>query len=166
MQWLRLLPLLGFVCTAHAMFEDQAGTYDWYKQYVGIPNELAFHKLKPRVYLGTNQNIVSALNLRDGSVAWRRKLEDNDKLDATLLLDTPSVMLSLSSQGTILRAWDQNEGALRWQLNLKKTDSSYKPTLALIPAPEGHTPKVAVVSNGQIEVCKMLQQLHTRERVD
>ncbi len=104
---------------AVAIFEDQAGQLDWYKPFVGPVTSATLHRKLPRLFLGTQRNVVGSLQMRDGSIAWRRLLEEGDTIDATQIIDSPSSMLlSLSGNGSTLRAWDQVDGSLKWQLNL------------------------------------------------
>jgi hypothetical protein len=170
------------LCTpAAAMFEDQAGAYDWYKPFVGPVTSAALHSKIPRLFLGTQRNVVGSLHLRDGNIAWRRLLDDGDTVDSTMLIETPvTALLSLSGNGTFLRAWDQVDGALKWQLNLRPTKeaptaaitgdvspqekvsaaalssgaaaAATKPAMAVRYAVDGTVAEIVVVSHGQLKV--------------
>lgn len=98
---------------AAAIYEDQAGTFDWYKQFVGRPNSVLFSPGKERVFLATQQNLLASLQTKTGSVAWRRHYPVQDSLDNVLLLQSPSVVLTTSNGGKTLRAWDAMEGGFR-----------------------------------------------------
>jgi hypothetical protein len=104
--------LLAF--SANAVFEDQAGTFDWYKQHIGTVNRAFYHKTKPRTFVSTEQHVVAALHLRDGAIIWRRALGDEDQLDDVTYVHSLGVVVSLSGHGKYLRAWDQLDGALVW----------------------------------------------------
>lgn len=112
----------------HALYEDQAGSFDWHQQLVGPVTTASLHPSKPRAFVGTSRSVVGSLNLRDGSIAWRRLLEDGDQLDTLLLLDRPALVVSVSGGGRVVRAWDQNEGGMRWEA-----------LLGAQPSPHGHS---------------------------
>lgn len=142
MKTLLLLGLLLAPLTL-ALYEDQASTFDWWKPFVGPVNSAAFHKHKPRLYVGTQEGVVGALNLRDGSIAWRRKLAGPAQ---TLLLDSPAVLVSLA--GGLLQAWDHTEGTLKWEADLGQA-AAQQASMVLVP---GEPAKVAVLGGGQIQV--------------
>lgn len=143
-----LVLLLVGLCAlplGQALYQDQAGTYDWYKSYIGHVQGGAFQKNKPRVFVTTEQGTVSSLNLRDGSIAWRHKLEDGEVPNASLFLDSQGLFVTLS--GSMLRAWEHADGSLAWQVPVGAT--AEKPALTYVSGPN---PVVAVVAGGQIQV--------------
>lgn len=99
---------------AAAIYEDQAGTFDWYKQFIGRPQTVLFTPGKERVFLITQQNLLTSLQTKAGSVAWRRQYTEQDSLDNVLILQSPAVLLAASNGGKTLRAWDVMEGGFRW----------------------------------------------------
>lgn len=103
-----ILALAPFV--TEALYEDQAGTFDWYKAQVG-PITSVHLGSKPRVFIGTSENVIGSLNLRDGSIAWR-KLIDGPLVGDALIDDTS---LFISYAGGKIRAFDQTEGGMRWE---------------------------------------------------
>lgn len=126
---------------ALALFEDQAGTFDWYRAFMGHVRSAAFHPSKPRLYLSTEQGVVGSLSLRDGSIAWRQRLQD---VPHAALLEGKAF---LTLGGSMLRAWDHQRGSLLWE---KQLSSQHRPSMALLP---GAGPaRVAVVAGGQIQV--------------
>lgn len=144
---LALCACLLLVSGASALFEDQAGTFDWYKSYVGHVLQAEFHRTKPRLFVGTEPGVVGALNLKDGSIAWRHKLgADGQSLVATRVLDSQALVLTLTS-GCMLQAWEMVEGTLRWEVAASKCDS--KPSLAI---GSGNSPSVLLLAGGQIQV--------------
>eukprot|EP00798_Chlamydomonas_sp_ICE-L_P006705 gene6705-3375_t len=171
-----VVALLLLVQPSFAMFEDQAGAFDWYKPFVGPVTTAALQK--KRLYVGSDRNVVGCLNLRDGSIAWRRLLDADDTIDAIELLDTPALLLSLSGNGTYLRAWDQIDGSLKWQLLLTSSQSASaalegktqdgpapndapggmmaervaRPSMVVKYGDDGVASEVVTVSNGEIRV--------------
>jgi hypothetical protein len=99
---------------AAAIYEDQAGTFDWYKQFIGRPQTVFFTPGKERVFLTTQQNLLTSLQTKAGSVAWRRQYTEQDSLDNVLILQSPALLLAASNGGKTLRAWEAMEGAFRW----------------------------------------------------
>lgn len=99
---------------AAAIYEDQVGTYDWYKQYVGRPVAAAFLPGKERVFVSTSQHLLASLSTQSGSVVWRRAHTQADSLDAMLTVQASTgLVLAASSGGKLLRAWDALEGSFR-----------------------------------------------------
>ena len=97
-----ILVLAPFVA---AVYEDQAGSFDWHRAQVG-PVTSAHLGSKPRVFVGTSQNVIGSLNLRDGSIAWRKILDG--PLSSLALVDDASLFVSFA--GGKIRAFDQSEG--------------------------------------------------------
>ena len=114
-----LAVLLLALVPAWAIFEDQAGSFDWYRSYVGPITDAQLGS-KPRVFIASSQNVVGSLNLRDGSIAWRKLLDG--AVDGIALVEEASLVLSLSDGK--LRAFDQAEGGLRWEQQLPCASSS------------------------------------------
>lgn len=116
-EWLVLLllpTLLAPACVV-AIYEDQAGTFDWYKQYVGRPTSVTFIPGKERLYLTTEQQLLASLQTRAGSVAWRRKYSASDPLEKALALQKPAVVIAASRACKHVRAWDASEGGFKWE---------------------------------------------------
>eukprot|EP00983_Pelagomonas_calceolata_P099204 1158433-Pelagomonas_calceolata.AAC.7 len=157
MMLLPLLLLLPYSCLG--LYADQAGTFDWYKAYVGHVRSASFHGIKPRVFVGTEQGVVGALNLRDGSIQWRSMLGQapQEGLLATLL-ESKRAFLTLSMG--MLRAWDHQRGGMLWEepLQVSSTEGSaaagggmpaYQPSMTLLA---GSPAAVAVMAGNQIRV--------------
>ncbi|KAG2448475.1 hypothetical protein HYH02_006367 [Chlamydomonas schloesseri] len=115
MHFQTLIILAVFALGAAARFEDQAGAYDWYKQHIGIVSSAQFHPSKPRVCVTTEQSVVGCLNLRDGSVAWRKQLQSAGAAPSVVYVGSAAALLTAS--GDYLRAFDL-EGGLKWQRKL------------------------------------------------
>lgn len=112
-----LLTLLvaSSACLAVALYEDQVGTFDWYKQYVGEVATADFLPSKDRLYVSTRQNLIASLSSTNGSIAWRRTFNDKDPLGRLLVLEKPSCVISVSRGGKFVRAWDPQDGAFKWE---------------------------------------------------
>lgn len=110
-----LLALIIYAIVVAARFEDQAGAYDWYKQHIGIATSAQFHPSKPRVCVATEQSVVGCLNLRDGSIAWRKSLQTAHAAPSVAYVESSSSLVTAS--GGLVRAFDL-EGGLKWQRKL------------------------------------------------
>lgn len=138
-----------------ALYEDQQGTYDWYRAFMGHISSASFHSLKPRLFVGSQQSgIVGALNLRDGSILWRNQLPQQQGGHAhahaplDTLLEHKKAFLSLSAHS--LRAWDHTRGALMWEQPLQAKTSRHLPSMSLLPGAQAAS--VVVLADGQLQV--------------
>lgn len=102
-------------CTG--LYEDQVGLFDWRQSYLGKVKfsffDVSAHSSK-RLFVGTESNVIAALNSRTGSIIWRQVLEEKEgKLDT--LLNRENTLISSSNAGKFIRSWDTSNGALLWE---------------------------------------------------
>ncbi|GLI60547.1 hypothetical protein VaNZ11_002704 [Volvox africanus] len=142
-----MLAALAAVEGATAMFEDQAGTYDWYRQHIGLVSSASFHPSKPRVCVATAQSVVGCLNLRDGSLAWRKALGSTSDSPAAILLPKSSNFVTVAEG--YLRAFDL-EGNLLWQR--KVLSSTAVPSLAGLAASDDSQERILLLQNGELQL--------------
>jgi len=90
--------LLSLAANVSGLYESQAGTIDWHKPYIGIPKltrwtSPRFHQIvssqpnvpsKAVVIVGTQKNVLAALNPSDGAVG--KFCQTRTSIDA--LIDT------------------------------------------------------------------------------
>ncbi|GJP60457.1 hypothetical protein CLOP_g17675 [Closterium sp. NIES-67] len=95
------------------------GTYDWYQQRIGRARFASFltSSQRKRVLVGTDRNVVAALNLRTGDIAWRRVLGDADTLHALDMGGRYLITVSGTKMAAV-RAWAVPDGALAWETAL------------------------------------------------
>ncbi|TYI17027.1 hypothetical protein ES332_A08G296100v1 [Gossypium tomentosum] len=96
-----------------SLYEDQ--------QYIGKVKQAVFHTHKTgrkRVVASTEQNIIATLDLRRGEIFWRHVLGPNDVVDVLTLLWENVNVITLSSGGSILRAWNLPDGQMVWESSL------------------------------------------------
>jgi hypothetical protein len=143
-----LLALAVFALGAAARFEDQAGAYDWYKQHIGIVSSAQFHPSKPRVCVTTEQSVVGCLNLRDGSIAWRKLLQAAGGTPSVAYLESATALVTAS--GDYLRVFDL-EGGLKWQRKLPAQSAT---VVAEMPGKESEKSNGAIlaVQAGSVQV--------------
>jgi len=126
----------------HALYEDQAGTFDWYRPFFGRITSAAFLPGKPRLLVAAPGNgLVGAIDTAtpppssssaaaallaataaDGPIAWRRPHPRDDPFaGAFVLAARPPVAVVASAGGRVLRAWDAADGPFRWEAALPRT---------------------------------------------
>ncbi|KAJ7965963.1 ER membrane protein complex subunit 1 [Quillaja saponaria] len=120
--------LLFISCTklSFSLYEDQVGLMDWHQQYIGKVKHAVFHTQKTgrkRVLVSTEENVVASLDLRHGEIFWRHVLGPNDVIDG-LDIALGKYVITLSSDGTLLRAWNLPDGQMVWEALLEGSKSS------------------------------------------
>ena len=141
------------------IYEEQAGENDWHSEFVSQPFETEVLR-KDHVVVATSLNVLAALRLNSGSVSWRQILQESDQLQSFTVLTKPSVVISLSSSGTVLRAWRSDDGALLWEQQLLSATAAANAAVYTLPeANAGSGEGIAVVAAGTIWVCLKRQQM-------
>ncbi|XP_029634121.1 ER membrane protein complex subunit 1 [Octopus sinensis] len=121
-----LLFVLSFNA-ASALFEDQAGKFDWMQKYVGRVDFLFWdqsHYVGKRILVGTEKNTIAAINVHNGSIAWRQMFEEGERGRINNLLHHGNALVSVSGNGKIVRSWVATSGFMQWEVVL-----SAQPTL-------------------------------------
>ena len=99
------------------LYADQVGLFDWRQSYIGKVKfsffDVSTHSSK-RLFVGTESNVIAALNSRTGGILWRQVLEESEEVLDTLLY-RENVLVSSSSAGKFIRSWDTGNGALLWE---------------------------------------------------
>ncbi|KAK6140026.1 hypothetical protein DH2020_026242 [Rehmannia glutinosa] len=104
-----------------------------HQQYIGKVKHAVFHTQKAarkRVVVSTEENVVASLDLRHGEIFWRHVLGSDDVIDQ-IDIALGKYVISLSSGGSVLRAWNLPDGQMVWESTLLGSKAS-KPLL-LIP---------------------------------
>ncbi|KAJ7230405.1 DUF1620-domain-containing protein [Mycena pura] len=99
-----------------AIHESDVGVIDWHKRLVGVPlaPPIVLHEEKngiPHsvVIVPTASNVLAALNVADGSVAWRYVFETTDGL-ASIRVDGNAVVALSGPGAATLRAFEATTG--------------------------------------------------------
>ncbi|GMI83877.1 hypothetical protein like AT5G11560 [Hibiscus trionum] len=103
-----------------SLYEDQVGLTDWHQQYIGKVKQAVFHTHKTgrkRVVVSTEDNVIATLDLRHGEIFWRHVLGHNDVVDG-IDIALGKYVITLSSEGRILRAWNLPDGQMVWESSL------------------------------------------------
>ncbi|CAI9766346.1 unnamed protein product [Fraxinus pennsylvanica] len=124
--FLLLLTIFSSSYPTLCIYEDQVGHMDWHQQYIGKVKHAVFHTQKAarkRVVVSTEENVVASLDLRRGEIFWRHVLGPNDVIDA-IDIALGKYVITLSSGGTILRAWNLPDGQMIWESTLSGSTPS------------------------------------------
>ncbi|KAF8035825.1 hypothetical protein BT93_C1754 [Corymbia citriodora subsp. variegata] len=128
-----VLLFLSSANLAFSLYEDQVGLMDWHQKYIGKVKQAVFHTQKAgrkRVVVSTEQNVIASLDLRHGDIYWRHVLGADDAIDA-IDIALGKYVITLSSGGSILRAWNLPDGQLVWESVLKGSNPSK--TMLIVP---------------------------------
>lgn len=123
---LSLWLLASLALSVNAIYEDQVDDLDWNQKFVG---KVKYSKLKfdgtiPKNYfVGSELNVISSINLKDGSIVWRQVLDEDGELTGFELCGNKLFSLS-SKHGTKLRAWDIKFGGVLWEALIDSSESS------------------------------------------
>ncbi|KAG8190034.1 hypothetical protein JTE90_000129 [Oedothorax gibbosus] len=99
------------------LFDDQVGKFDWRQQYIG---KIKYSYIDPSIggsqkfVVATEENVLSCLSTRTGSIIWRQILEagENGVIDA---MSEDGDLITVSGKGQFIRSWDPNTGILLWE---------------------------------------------------
>ncbi|XP_037074666.1 ER membrane protein complex subunit 1-like [Pollicipes pollicipes] len=98
-----------------ALYEDQAGKFDWRQQMVGRPAHVLFDASGAggykRLVMATEDNVLAALNHKSGQLIWRRVLERGESGHIHLLLPSNGDLVTYSGHN-LLRVWCAATGLL------------------------------------------------------
>ncbi|XP_062110550.1 uncharacterized protein LOC133822280 [Humulus lupulus] len=125
--------ILFYAKPSFSLYEDQVGLVDWHQQYIGKVKQAVFHTQKTgrkRVVVSTEENVVASLDLRHGEIYWRHVLGSSDAVDG-IDIALGKYVITLSSGGGILRAWNLIDGQMVWESFLQGSKSSSKSSLSI-----------------------------------
>ncbi|XP_021907584.1 ER membrane protein complex subunit 1 isoform X2 [Carica papaya] len=131
--FLILLAIISSATVAFSLYEDQVGLMDWHQRYIGKVKHAVFHTQKTgrkRVVVSTEENVIASLDLRHGEIFWRHVLGSNDAIDG-MDIALGKYVITLSSEGSTLRAWNLPDGQMVWESILHGS----KPSKSLLLVP-------------------------------
>ncbi|XP_057957645.1 uncharacterized protein LOC131150740 [Malania oleifera] len=128
-----LLLFFSFSNPGFSLYGDQVGLLDWHQQYIGKVKHAVFNTQKAgrkRVIVSTEENVIASLDLRRGEIFWRHVLGTNDIIDeiGTAL---GKYVITLSSEGSVVRAWNLPDGQMVWESFLEGSEPSKSLLLVL-----------------------------------
>lgn len=135
MKWEVLLGLLLALATASALYEDQAGKWDWRQRFVGRVKQISSYHLSSAqsIVVTTDKNVLASIFVRNGSINWRQVFERRDSdLPSNAInavssgdehygLNTkaePQSLITVSGNGRYVRSWDPLFGVLEWETSV------------------------------------------------
>jgi len=124
-----LLCLLLSLVLVRAIYEEQAGEFDWQLENIGFV-EKAFHGKK--TYVSTEDGVIACLNTKTKEIDWRVVLSPDEKVVEMVL--GPGKLFSLSNN-SIVRCWDILSGSLIWDAFIPEPDD-----IKLLHKRFGHLP--------------------------
>ncbi|GFS44909.1 catalytics [Actinidia rufa] len=88
-----------------------------HQQYIGKVRYTVFHTEKAGrkcVVVSTEENVIASLDLCSGKIFWRHVLGADDAVDK-IDIALGKYVITLSSEGSILRAWNLPDGQMVWE---------------------------------------------------
>ncbi|ORZ03581.1 hypothetical protein BCR43DRAFT_483607 [Syncephalastrum racemosum] len=111
---LRQHSLLSFICfllfltNVHALYESQAGVFDWHHTWIGKPHWAHSYDAS-RLLIATERNVLASMDSKSGAIVWRQVFED--PIQAIEATDSGIIT---AIKGTV-QAWDATLGRVRWE---------------------------------------------------
>ncbi|KNA06063.1 hypothetical protein SOVF_184420 [Spinacia oleracea] len=142
--------LLSSSLLVFSLYEDQAGLTDWHQQYLGKVKQAVFHTPKAgrkRLVVSTEESAIASLDLRRGEIFWRHVLGDNDRIDH-IDIALGKYVITLSSKGSIIRAWNLPDGQMVWESSLVGKNPSESSLLTVIDLKVERDNVILVYSSG------------------
>lgn len=96
---------------AAALYEDEAGVNDWHKENLGRISALHAPANGDRLLVASEAAVIAALDAKDGSIAWRRVLDERDTIRAAIPVGDRA-LLTLTGTAGVARLWDSADGSL------------------------------------------------------
>ncbi|KAA6420005.1 MAG: ER membrane complex subunit 1-like [Trebouxia sp. A1-2] len=154
--WHASLLVLLTATAAVGLYEEQAGENDWHSEFVGQAINTQVSD-KDRLIVSTSSNVLASLSLNTGKIAWRHIFHETDQLQSFTVLSKPAAVISLSSSGSVLRAWRADDGALLWEKYLEAASQRVRKAAvtalsSLAEVAFGSGEGIAIVTDGSIEV--------------
>jgi len=110
-----------------ALREDQLGTYDWHKKFIGETKFVSFDSSNNNIddeqiifITDHKSNIIASIASKTGEIKWRVMNDEFDVVDYATLVSPTTVqsnrfLLTQSSNGKFIRAIDLSDGTMIWE---------------------------------------------------
>ncbi|XP_078174655.1 uncharacterized protein LOC144568245 [Carex rostrata] len=158
---LGFLLLLSLLSLSFSIYEDQVGLADWHKRYIGKVKHAVFHAQKTgrrRVVVSTEENAIASLDLRTGDLFWRHVLGKDDVVDQ-LSLSLGKYVVTLSSRGSVLRAWNLPDGQMVWETSLQNSNPTDSFLHVLGNVKSGRDSLILACNGGSIQAVSSIDGL-------
>ncbi|CAO3582557.1 unnamed protein product [Absidia cylindrospora] len=110
--------LCAFICLSpvDAIYESQAGVFDWHYSWVGKPHWTAHyqHESSSHIVISTDRNVLASLDASTGAIEWRQLLGSNVKQPQL----TSQGIITVHENAQHVQHWDIKTGRLIWQHSL------------------------------------------------
>ncbi|KAG1141646.1 hypothetical protein G6F37_008214 [Rhizopus arrhizus] len=116
--YLLLLSIAYLGIPVLAIYESQAGTFDWHHTWIGHPRE-AFDVDDKHVVVYTDRNVFASINKETGAIEWRQVLEN--KLAS--LKTSDAGILTVTDKPDHVQFWNKTNGQLIWDFLLPQDKS-------------------------------------------
>lgn len=120
-----LLLLASCVLPTAAIYPDEVNQIDYHHALLGIPTPDSTFFLKPSsassaslLYTLSENNILGAINPRDGAVIWRQNLSRfalGGAADTGFLRAVDGTNAVVSAAGNYISSWGASDGKLIWE---------------------------------------------------
>ncbi|ORZ15782.1 hypothetical protein BCR42DRAFT_42767 [Absidia repens] len=110
--------LCASICVSpvDAIYESQAGVFDWHHSWVGKPHWTAQyqHESSSHIIISTDRNVLASLNALTGEIEWRQLLENSIKRPQL----TSQGIVTVHENAQHVQLWDIKTGRLIWRHSL------------------------------------------------
>lgn len=113
-RWFLLLLIILLINLTLALYEDQAGKFDWKLSYIGKA-KFAYTDSK-RVVIATEENVLASLHIKTGQILWRQILEDPfEQQIQVLYVDKDVITVSGTKNSWYVRGWEIAAGIIQFE---------------------------------------------------
>lgn len=85
---------------------------------VGKPSFSYIDFSSKKFYVATENNVLSALNIKSGNIAWRKIFESNEMGRVDHVLWGSNEILAVTGNGRRVQSFDYNNGFANWEYTL------------------------------------------------
>lgn len=139
---------LSFLTTVQSIYADQVGEVDFHLELIGQPVEGASIVVDDYFYIPTDRGVLACFQASSGKMLWRSMVDS--KPIQSLILVNSDLLVTLSHDGTILRAWNSATGFLRWDIFLPQTTTAGSSDQTVDVAFVASSNSIHVLSNNKI----------------
>ncbi|KAK7496801.1 hypothetical protein BaRGS_00012010 [Batillaria attramentaria] len=128
----RAAGFLSLFLLTKALYEDQAGTYDWKQDNVGKVTHVHWESVGlsstgKKLFVATERNTLASLNTHDGAIGWRQVAEEGTRGKIDTLLYNGNYIITVQAGGKFVRSWHSQTGNLHWEVYLSAEESMSAP---------------------------------------
>ncbi|RKP24265.1 hypothetical protein SYNPS1DRAFT_29968 [Syncephalis pseudoplumigaleata] len=135
-----LVCLLQLSRITTALYEDQAGLYDWHIPLIGVPRQSLFHRADTRsrqLLLLTDRGILASVQPRSGALVWRHDLSQGTGATTAgehMLRAYKEYVATLSTTKNklVLRVWHIKSSFLVWE-HVQTSSKQMQAEMVMLP---------------------------------